>query len=200
MPAVLILALARDSRRFIVSGDTRNAAAISSVVSPPSARRVSATCASVASAGWQHMKMSSSCSSGTVDPSTSTFTGSRISSRRVLATRVRSRRSRSSARLRAVVTSQAPGFPGMPSRGHRSTAIANASWATPTREATTRPHSSRNTCSITGGDTSGAGSRSLRLGGLPGSARRSRSPRRGRPPRADSSRRTPPSCPQKGHP
>jgi hypothetical protein len=33
------------------------------------------------------------------------------------------------ARLRAVVTSHAPGFSGVPSRGHRSAAMANASWA-----------------------------------------------------------------------
>ena len=62
----LILALARDRRRFIVSGATRNARAISSVVSPPTARKVSATCASVARAGWQHMKTSSSRSSGII--------------------------------------------------------------------------------------------------------------------------------------
>jgi hypothetical protein len=33
------------------------------------------------------------------------------------------------ARLRAVVVSQAPGLSGVPSRGQRSAAIANASWA-----------------------------------------------------------------------
>ena len=36
---------------------TRNARAISSVVRPQSVRRVRATCASVASAGWQQVKM-----------------------------------------------------------------------------------------------------------------------------------------------
>src|SRR5579884_1877573 len=36
---------------------------------------------------------------------------------------------RSTARLRAVTISQAGGLVGMPSRGHRSAAIANASWA-----------------------------------------------------------------------
>jgi len=40
---------------------------------------------------------------------------------------VRSRRMRSIARLRAVVTSHTPAFDGTPSRGHRSAAIANAS-------------------------------------------------------------------------
>jgi hypothetical protein len=40
---------------------------------------------------------------------------------------VRSRRSRSIALLRAVVTSQAPGFSGAPVRGQRSAAIVNAS-------------------------------------------------------------------------
>jgi hypothetical protein len=49
------------------------------------------------------------------------------SSRRVFSARVRSRRSRSIARLRAVLISHAPGFDGTPSRGHRSAAIAKAS-------------------------------------------------------------------------
>ena len=69
MPATLILDLARVSRRFIVSAGTRKARAISSVVSPATARSVSATCASMASAGWQHMKTSSSRSSGIGGPS-----------------------------------------------------------------------------------------------------------------------------------
>ena len=64
MPASLILRFARESRRFIVSSGTRKARAISSVRSPPSARKVSATCASSPSAGWQQVKISSSRSSG----------------------------------------------------------------------------------------------------------------------------------------
>ena len=61
------------------------------------------------------------------------------------------------ARLRAVVTSHARGLSGVPSRGQRSAAIANASWAAssassksprkPIRVARTRPHSSRKTWS-----------------------------------------------------
>ena len=46
MPAARILAFARTSRCAIVGSATRNARAISGVVSPPSVRRVSATCAS----------------------------------------------------------------------------------------------------------------------------------------------------------
>ena len=49
------------------------------------------------------------------------------SSWRVFAASVRSRRMRSMARLRAVVTSQLPGLVGTPSRGQRSAAIAKAS-------------------------------------------------------------------------
>jgi hypothetical protein len=128
MPASLILAFARERRRFIVSGETMNAWPISSVARPPSARRVSATCASRASAGWQQVKMSSRRSSGMVVSSTSSSTESGTSSSRVLAASVRSRRSRSIARLRAVVTSQPPGLSGVPSRGQRSAAMANASW------------------------------------------------------------------------
>ena len=88
---------------------------------------VSATCASSASAGWQHVNSSSSRSSGIVVSSISSSMASGTSSRRSFDASVRSRRMRSIARLRAVVTSQARGLAGMPSRGHRSAAIANAS-------------------------------------------------------------------------
>jgi hypothetical protein len=115
MPASLILRFARVSRRFIVSGSTRKARAISSVVSPPSARSVRATCASSASAGWQHTKISSSRSSGKSVSSTSCSSASGRSSSLVFSARVRSRRMRSSARRRAVVVSQAPGLSGVPS-------------------------------------------------------------------------------------
>ena len=87
-------------------------------------------------------------------------TASGTSSRRVFAASVRSRRIRSIARLRAVVTSHAPGLAGSPSRGQRSAAIANASCAAssarsksprkPIRAARTRPHWSRKTCSRIG--------------------------------------------------
>src|SRR5205807_10407901 len=77
----------------------------------------------------------------------------------VLAASVRARRIRSIARLRAVVISHPVGLGGTPSRGQRSAAVANASWAAssassmsprkPTSEARTRPQSSRKTCSST---------------------------------------------------
>jgi hypothetical protein len=127
MPAALIFTLARERRRFMVSGGTRKALEISPVVSPPSARRVSATWASAARAGWQLMNTSSSRSSGIAVSSASISTAAWRSSSRVLAASVRLRRRRSIARLRAVVTSQAPGFAGGPSRGQRSAAIVNAS-------------------------------------------------------------------------
>ena len=128
MPASLIFRFARESRRFIVSSETRNARAISSVVRPPSARSVRATCASSPSDGWQQVKISSSRSSGKLVSSiTSSSTASGTSSRRVFSASVRSRRKRSIARLRAVIVSQAPGLGGAPSRGQRSAATANAS-------------------------------------------------------------------------
>ena len=65
MPASLILRFARESRRFIVSSGTRKARAISSVLSPPRARKVSATCASSPSEGWQQVKISSAARRGT---------------------------------------------------------------------------------------------------------------------------------------
>ena len=112
MPASRILRFARDSRRFIVSSATRKARAISSVVSPPSARNVSAIWASIPSAGWQQVKISSSRSSGKVVSSITSCTGSGTSSKRVFSASTRSRRSRSIARLRAVRVSQAPGLGG----------------------------------------------------------------------------------------
>src|SRR6185312_13961412 len=64
IPAPWILRLARTSRCAIVASETRNARAISPVESPPSERRISATCASSPSAGWAHVKISSRRSSG----------------------------------------------------------------------------------------------------------------------------------------
>ena len=60
----------------MVGSGTRKARAISSAPSPPSVRSVSATWASSASAGWQHVKTSSSRSSGMVVSSTSSSTAS----------------------------------------------------------------------------------------------------------------------------
>jgi hypothetical protein len=53
----LIFCLARTSRFDIVGSATRNARAISAVVSPASVRTVNATCASNASAGWQQVNI-----------------------------------------------------------------------------------------------------------------------------------------------
>jgi len=111
----------------MVASGTRKARAISSVWRPPSVRSVSATWESSASAGRQHVKTSSNRSSGIVVSSTSSSMVFGTSSKRSLAASVRSRRMRSIARLRAVVTSQARGLVGVPSRGQRSAAIANAS-------------------------------------------------------------------------
>ena len=65
MFAAAILRLARVIRWAIVRSGTRNALATSGTVSPPSSRRVRATCASRDSAGWQQVKSSRSRSSVT---------------------------------------------------------------------------------------------------------------------------------------
>ena len=159
MPASRILPFARTSRCAIVDSGTRNARAISAVVKPPSRRRVRATCTAVASAGWQHVKIRrrrsscTACSSG----GSSAGTSSRIASSWRSA-REASRRKRSMARLRAVVTIQPAGLGGIPLSVHRSTAAMNASCTassaaeispkTRTRIDTTRPYSARNTRSI----------------------------------------------------
>src|SRR5881628_2173071 len=129
MRAARILALARTSRCAMVGAGTRNAFAISSVERPPSVRSVRATCASVASAGWQHVKIRRSRSSGTGASSSSANSSMcRAISSCFCARRAR-RRSRSIALWRAVETSQAAGFPGVPDIGHCSSAAANASWS-----------------------------------------------------------------------
>ena len=66
MPAALILRLARTSRWAIVARRRGRRGRSRRCVRPPSVRRVSATWASMASAGWQQVKMSSSRSSGKV--------------------------------------------------------------------------------------------------------------------------------------
>ena len=97
-------------------------------------RSVSATAASGASAGWQHVKISRSWSSGIGCISSSTAASSapwraaasnassRTSAGAFSANR-RARRTRSIARLRAVVVIQAPAFAGTPSTGQRSSAV-----------------------------------------------------------------------------
>jgi hypothetical protein len=147
-----ILRFARTSRCAIVASGTMNARAISAVVRPVSVRNVSATRASNASAGWQQVKTSRSRSSA-ISSGGSSPTGSAASSRS-LAAPTFSRRNRSTARLRAVVVSHAPGLRGTPSTAHRVMAVANASCAhssarsqspvSPISVATTWPHSSRN--------------------------------------------------------
>jgi hypothetical protein len=52
MPLALMRCFPRLMRWAIVDSGTRNARAISAVESPPTARRVSATCDAGESAGW----------------------------------------------------------------------------------------------------------------------------------------------------
>jgi hypothetical protein len=148
----------------MVGSLARNAREISAVVSPASVRRVSATRASSASAGWQQVNISRSRSSGTplwsvsgAENGSAGSAGARAATSRSLAAPTARRRSTSMARFLAVVVSHAPGRPGIPSTGQRCSAIANASWAHSSARsqspvvrisvATTRPHSSRNAAS-----------------------------------------------------
>src|SRR4051812_10431406 len=66
MPAAAIFFFARVTRAAMVGSLTRNARAISSVVRPHTRRSVSASWASRASAGWQHVKTSRRRSSSIV--------------------------------------------------------------------------------------------------------------------------------------
>ncbi len=210
MPASRIFRFARTIRWARVASGTRNARAISGVVRPPRVRRVRATRASSASAGWQQVKTSRSRSSArrlslprrTID-SVPAATRPRSSSASFSTWR-RARRTRSSARLRAVVVIQAPGLAGIPSRGHVSSAATNASATASSaaskspprrrmRVASARPDSSRNVRSMRA--TMAAGSTPVTAGAAvvarPGAARRRRLPRPpgSAPPRSDRSAR-----------
>ena len=66
MPDDLMLSLARLMRCPMVSSGTRNDFAISPVVSPPTARSVSAIADAGVSAGWQHMNSRTRVSSGSI--------------------------------------------------------------------------------------------------------------------------------------
>ncbi len=123
---------ARTMRCAIVGSGTRNARAISFVVSPPISRRVRAIRASGDSTGWQAMKMSrrrsSSISSAPAGSIGGTSTSVRPTSSSLRAY-VPLRRRRSIARCFAVDMSHAPGLVGTPVVGHASSAATSASCA-----------------------------------------------------------------------
>src|SRR4249919_2917797 len=131
------LRLARTIRCATVASLTRKARAISAVVSEPTRRMVRATRASVASTGWQAVKIrlsrSSSISSPAASAGSSSASRERSSTARPSSSSLRAAislwRSRSIARFLAVAISQAPGLSGTPVRGHRSSAARSASWA-----------------------------------------------------------------------
>jgi hypothetical protein len=119
-------------------------------------RSASATRASGAIAGWQHVKTSRKRSSGIalseVSGMSSLDSATWPSSTRIFSNRPVRRRA-SMARLRAVATSHARGLSGQPSSGQRVSAAVNASctassatWKSPIERMTvarTRPNSSR---------------------------------------------------------
>src|SRR5438105_4661122 len=156
MFASRIFRFARTKRGAIVGSGTKNARAISGVVRPPSVRSVSATRASIASAGWQHVKINRSRSSGMMLMSSLSMLSSSVkrASCCCLSASTFSRRILSIALLRAVAISHAVGFDGMPP-SHFSSAIANASCTTSSARsksrstriivAVTRPETSRKT-------------------------------------------------------
>src|SRR3954468_15452323 len=132
--AAVSVRLARTIRCASVASGTRNARAISSVVRPPTRRRVSATRASRLSTGWQEMKTSRRTSSSTTSSKAAAQSGSSPSrssrpSSAVLRCSVSARRKLSIARCFAVAISHAPGRSGMPPAGHCSSAATSASCA-----------------------------------------------------------------------
>src|SRR6266511_2655809 len=124
MCAALIFALARVIRRAIVVSCTRKARAISGTVRPPSRRRVSATRASIASAGWQQVKTSLSRSSSTGPVGSGGVSSYTIRAAWCLASRCDSRRSQSNASaVASSATSRSP-----KRRARSATTRAHSSW------------------------------------------------------------------------
>ena len=109
----------------MVASSTMNALAISAVVSPPTARSVSAIAEAGVSAGWQHMNstVSVSSSAGTSRPGGSCSAATVSRSRRDC-----SLRHWSISRRSAVWISQPRAPAGMPSRGQCTDAASSASW------------------------------------------------------------------------
>ena len=126
IPAWAIFFFARVIRAAIVGSETRNAWATSGVATPHTSRRVSATCASSASAGWQQVKTSRRRSSG-IASSASGSSRSGSSRSGSFVSRVRARRMMFRARRRATVVSHAPGRSGTPSRAQVRSAWTYAS-------------------------------------------------------------------------
>ena len=130
MCASRIFALARTMRLAMVTGGTRYACAISSVVRPHNSRNVSETCASGESAGWQHVKISLSRSSSMLcfdRPASRSMAASSCSAAAPSEWHLARRRSASMARNRPSETSHVRGLAGTPSRGHCSSAARKAS-------------------------------------------------------------------------
>ena len=165
--------LARTMRCAIVADGTWKPRAISAVVSPPTIRSVSATCASREISGWQHSMIRRSLSSGIESRhgrrDAAAAAVSLLASSAATDSCARAlvlSRSTLRARLRHTVISQAPGLSGIPVSGHRSRAATSVSAATSSaacRSAVIRSaapirlgHSSRNSdasaasvCSVT---------------------------------------------------
>jgi hypothetical protein len=124
-PLALIRCLARLMRWATVASGTRNARAISAVVSPPTARRVRATWEGGVSDGWQHSssRVRVSSTAGASSGSGAAIAAA-VSSRRRRAVSLR----HSSVRRReATVISQPVGLAGTPSAGHCVAAPSSAS-------------------------------------------------------------------------
>ncbi len=154
MAAWRILRLARTTRWARADSEMRKALATSSVVRPPRERRVRATWDSRLRAGWQHVKISRSRSSGIgSDPSPRSQVMDSSPQARWRRSEADTLRRRSTALRRAVVTSQPAGLSGTPEAGQATVAASQASCSAssarskspriPIRRARTRPRSAR---------------------------------------------------------
>ena len=215
MPAALILALARVIRCAIVVSWTRKACAISATVSPPTIRSVSATRASIASAGCAQVKSIRSRSSSmapTARRPESVVVSICASS--CFASRRPSRRTPVEGLVAGGGGEPAAGVGGTPWTGQCSRAVAKASAAASSamsrspnrraRVATTRAHSSRWTRAMTSRGRASLTRSRRRVGPrscgcTPSSRRRPASTRRrGRRPRSPRSPRGTPWSPTNG--
>ena len=124
---------ARVSRAAIVASGTRKSRATSRVGTPTTSRRLSALADFGASDGWAQRSTSRSTSSSTTSPTSAMTRAAAAScsasttSSGSLRTATASARSRSTARRRAAVSSQAGGLVGTPSTGQCRAAASNPS-------------------------------------------------------------------------
>ena len=140
-----ILFFARTSCWLIAAGETRNADAIRAASTPRTVCNINGVCAEGSIAGCAQTKRSFSRSSGKYSCVAATLAASSVICCRNVSDFCCTcfRRAASIIRLRATCSSQASGFSGTPSAGHRLNAAMNASPSASSAPATSPDRAAR---------------------------------------------------------